>query len=790
MTDSQAGLTFDGLVLSLRVPPMRVRLLQRATLVCPYCIKRGKEVPLELIAGTSVIENDDVKYGVLICLACNSSFPIEDGIAIFPTTQEAKKYGSESVAQAYVLTQYRDVIALEMKAALANRQNDLTGYFSTAQPETYYDDLISLLSGRIKEGSQILDIGCAVGRLSRKLARQGGFVIGVDISLAEVKLARKLLLSGEAEVRLGLPISSGSDTSNQGISVRLDEAIPPNVEFIVADAELLPFRNGHFDVICASSVIDRVPDTDQFLKQVDRIGHDGSTLLLTSPFDFSEKYTSKDKWLGQKAFGTSEGLAEKALNELLRRHQYRLRNEANILWTHYSDRRHHSVWSVYSAVLEAWRWEIDLFDLREAIPQSLITAYQRIWAESEVFQEQFSAQQSQDAFKEMEILLVARRQHSEEIIGFCGGTRLTKNEASDYHRDAYEFVQRILGDDAPFHIKELGVLKEFTGHGIGGRLLERLLGYAKARGHHSFELITNYDNRAALSLYQRRGFTFQFDSQGLITKASRSLRVSGEEKTDFRPYLLRVDDFSLFCGSDQQGAYLEFIQPREFANADLGPIAEEISKLFGRAFWRSENTENRWSVENLMKELPDVDLVVLAFDATDRVSIGYALFERVFLSNQAVLFVDSIGVAGTIAELDIERPRPGLAFEMIRQALRRLPADTVAARTQNPALVRLLRKLNPEQIVPIDADFGSEQVKMLKTINDQVKELVNVRIDLASGVSKHAYPGLLGDYERLLPQEEIESFDNRMKQLEPSWKREAGDAVIVIARDIDLANYS
>lgn len=767
---------------------MRVQLLQQATLVCPHCIKQGQEITLDLIDGVSVIENDDVKYGTLMCLACKSSFPIVDGIAIFPTAQEAKKYGNEGVALAYLLTQYRDVIAQEMNAVLTDRQNDLTGYYSTAQTESYYDNLISLLHSRIKEGSQILDIGCAVGRLSRKLATQGGFIIGVDISLAEVKLARTLLLGGEAEVRLGLPISSGSDTSNRGISIRLDEANQHNVEFIVADAELLPFRNGHFDVICASSVIDRVPDIDQFLKRVDRIAHDGTTLLLTSPFDFSEKYTSKDKWLGQKAFGTSEGLAEQALKELLRRHQYHLVQEADLLWTHYSDRRHHSVWSVYSAVLEAWRWEIHLFDLKEAIPQSLITAYQRVWAESEVFQEQFSAQESQDAFKEMEILLVAKRQHSEEIIGFCGGTRLTKNEASEYHRDAYDFVQRILGDTAPFHIKELGVLKEFTGHGIGGRLLERLLGYAKARGHHSFELITNYNNRAAVSLYQRRGFTFQFDSQGLITKASKSLRVSGEEKTDFRPHLLRVDDFSLFCGSDQQGSYLEFIQPCEFANSDLRPIAEEISTLFGRAFWHSQDTENRWSVEKLMKLLPDVDLVVVAFDAIERVSIGYALFERVFFSNQAVLFVDSIGVAGTIAELDNKRPRPGLAFEMIKQALRRLPADTVAARTQSPALVGLLRKLSPEQVVPIDADFGSEQVEMLKALNNQVKELENLKIDLVSGVCKQAYRrGLLGDYESLLPKEEIESFDHRMKQLEPSWKREDGDAVIVIARDIDLA---
>src|SRR5207248_3468926 len=129
---------------------------------------------------------------------------------------------------------------------------------------------------------------------------------------------------GEAEVRLGLPISSGSDKNNQGVALHLDGPNQPNVEFIVADAELLPFRNGQFDVICASSVIDRVPDADQFLTQVDRIAHDGTVLLLTSPFDFSEKYTPKEKWLGQGAFETTEGVAEKALKELLRRHQYQL----------------------------------------------------------------------------------------------------------------------------------------------------------------------------------------------------------------------------------------------------------------------------------------------------------------------------------------------------------------------------------------------------------------------------------------------------------------------------------
>src|SRR5205823_2442720 len=161
------------------------------------------------------------------CKTCSQSYPIRNGIAVFQGDQDAQKYGSKEVAQTYILTQYRDIIAAKLRTNLAEAGNDLTAYFTAAEQENHYAQLANLLEGYIDKQSKVIDIGCAVGRLSRLLALRAGLVIGVDISFAEVRIARQLLLTGKAKAHLGFPRCSGVKPATEGFELQLEEPNQP-----------------------------------------------------------------------------------------------------------------------------------------------------------------------------------------------------------------------------------------------------------------------------------------------------------------------------------------------------------------------------------------------------------------------------------------------------------------------------------------------------------------------------------------------------------------------------------
>jgi SAM-dependent methyltransferase len=140
-----------------------------------------------------------------------------------------------------------------------------------------------LLNGHVPPRAQVLDIGCATGRVSLALQRAGCFVIGVDINEAMIRTATKLAR---------------------------DAAIP--VGFRVMDARALGFRSESFDaVLMVGSVICYIRGRTarvRVFREVHRVLRPGGTVFVATP---SREYSWKFR-----AWFAALGLVHRALRLL------------------------------------------------------------------------------------------------------------------------------------------------------------------------------------------------------------------------------------------------------------------------------------------------------------------------------------------------------------------------------------------------------------------------------------------------------------------------------------------
>tara|TARA_Y100000588_G_scaffold385712_1_gene479634 strand:+ start:2419 stop:3198 length:780 start_codon:yes stop_codon:yes gene_type:complete len=100
-----------------------------------------------------------------------------------------------------------------------------------------------------KAEQRILDLGCGTGYFASKLAAEGPFVVGMDLDIASVKFAKE-----------------------NGMG-----------HFVVGSAEHLPFKDSSFDALLSTEVLEHLPEEDQALREIARVGNDGAQFVLTVP---------------------------------------------------------------------------------------------------------------------------------------------------------------------------------------------------------------------------------------------------------------------------------------------------------------------------------------------------------------------------------------------------------------------------------------------------------------------------------------------------------------------------
>ena len=249
-------------------------------LICPTCLP----LEVELVCQIEERDGDDILTGFLKCEECGTRYPIQEGMAsLLPRSNEKNrgkrsKYESSSVVSSYLWSHFSDML-------------------EEPEASTAYQDWAELIE---HQNGISLDAGCAVGRFTFEMSMKSDFAVGIDNSDSFISTARKLIKSRQLEVTI----------KEEGLLTREKRIQLPKrwstekVEFIVGDAQVLPFRSKTFSLLASLNLIDKVPLPLGHLEEMNRVARDSEAqFLLSDPFSWSSEIAREENWLG----GTHEG---------------------------------------------------------------------------------------------------------------------------------------------------------------------------------------------------------------------------------------------------------------------------------------------------------------------------------------------------------------------------------------------------------------------------------------------------------------------------------------------------
>jgi putative 4-mercaptohistidine N1-methyltranferase len=160
---------------------------------------------------------------------------------------------------------------------------------------------------RLPREARALDLGCAVGRSSFALSRVCAGVVGIDLSRAFIRAAKRVQRDGT------MPFTYAVEGERRAAAIlhAPKGCHPERITFRVGDAMRLSPRLGRFDVAVLLNLIDRVPDPALCLERLTERLNPGAQLIIASPYTWMTDYTPRATWLGGRdGAGTFAALRE------------------------------------------------------------------------------------------------------------------------------------------------------------------------------------------------------------------------------------------------------------------------------------------------------------------------------------------------------------------------------------------------------------------------------------------------------------------------------------------------
>jgi demethylmenaquinone methyltransferase/2-methoxy-6-polyprenyl-1,4-benzoquinol methylase len=150
-------------------------------------------------------------------------------------------------------------------ATIADRYDFITVALSYGQDRRWKRRLIAIAAPR--PGARALDLATGTGDIAFALAEKGARVVGLDITLRMIELAREKSTNGAR----GFQPSGG----------RSPERLAPLEEarFLVGDMLALPFASRSFDIVTTGYGLRNVPDLSTAIDEIGRVLAPGGQML-------------------------------------------------------------------------------------------------------------------------------------------------------------------------------------------------------------------------------------------------------------------------------------------------------------------------------------------------------------------------------------------------------------------------------------------------------------------------------------------------------------------------------
>lgn len=194
------------------------------------------------------------------CLGCGADYPLRHGIPDFRTgaAVDLDQAEDSNLAEQLVLREANSTFP-ELRAFYYGLRPEASIELYALHEAHFRAEAIRAARAVSElERGPLLDLGCGAGQYLLAAARAAVRPVGVDASLCQLILARRLL-------------------ADEGLSADL----------ALADAEALPFQGEVFQAVIAADIIEHVGDPQRLLIEAARVMAPGSVLRLTTPNRFS-----------------------------------------------------------------------------------------------------------------------------------------------------------------------------------------------------------------------------------------------------------------------------------------------------------------------------------------------------------------------------------------------------------------------------------------------------------------------------------------------------------------------
>ena len=164
-----------------------------------------------------------------------------------------------------------------------------------------------------------LDMGCKTGRTSWELARSFNNVTGVDLSARTIKVATQLQDQG----RFNYIFPEEGEVCDYRQVTLEDFDLNPlvkKVKFLQSDFANLKNIFSGYDLILLNDILDRIYQPKELLSQLHRRINENGVLVIATAYDWDEKYTKTENWLGGYRSSAEPVRGIETIEELLKEH--------------------------------------------------------------------------------------------------------------------------------------------------------------------------------------------------------------------------------------------------------------------------------------------------------------------------------------------------------------------------------------------------------------------------------------------------------------------------------------